>query len=515
VIDLRTVAEAAEIYTERRDADPIIHSKDFGAQSDFHRSVKRECWMFGGNRTGKSHSLAKMIASFARFGHLNYDDCYKLAPKGPVAILVVSVTHDQSRNVMQPKIFNNGAGVAEVPFIPDCEIENFNKTEQNLRLKNGSIIYFRSCQSGPEHFAGYQVDLAAFDEPPDEHVYSECVIRVAAGRRLWIRGAATILPPPGVPGGIVWMYSKKIAPWKDKGGNEANPNLDIFTMSVYDNPLILEGELRGMEEQFPPGSPEYLIRMKGVLLPSIGGTLVYTPFMRSYHVDHQLGPKNINQNLPLCLSTDFNAADGVWTINQKWQNEYVTLDEIHLERSDIASMVYEFRSRYPTHGAELWIYGDATGRRRDGQTGEANFYLIQEYLEGYPVPIRFNLPQAGLNPPVSDRVASVNRVLRPADGSRRYRIAAHCTETIKDFEGTKWRLNGTIDKEGGRRSDGADTVGYWLNLEQPVQRKIGPSSRRVTSIARPGGFRRPASRPAGVFPPGVSRMPRGGFGVRR
>jgi hypothetical protein len=513
-LDLRTVAEAAEIFIDRRESDPLLKGINFGAQGAFHCSVKPEVWMFGGNRTGKSHSLAKKIASFARFGHENHERAYLHAPRGPVSILVVSVTHDQSRNVMQPKIFNNGSGVAEIPFIPDSEIENFNKTEQILRLKNGSIIYFKSCQSGPEVFAGYSCDMIAFDEPPTEEVYRECAIRVAAGRRLLIRGAATILPPPGQPGGISWMYHKKIAPWKDKGGNDNNKMLDIFTMSVYDNPLILDEELRRMEEQFPPGSPEYLIRMKGSLLPSIGGTLVYTPFMRAYHVDHELGPKDIKKHLPICLSTDFNAADGVWTVNQKWQDEYVTLDEIHLERSDVASMVYEFRSRYPTHGAELWIYGDATGRKRDGQTGEANFYLIQEYFEGYPVPIRFNLPQAGLNPPIRDRVASVNRVLRPADGSRRYRIASHCIETIKDFEGTKWRLNGTIDKEGGRRSDGADTVGYWINIEQPVQRKIGPT-RRLTSIARPGGFRRPPNRPAGVFPPGVTNMPRGGFGMRR
>lgn len=513
MLDLRTIAEAADIYTERRDKDPLNNAQDFGAQEAFHASTKPEVWLFGGNRTGKSHSLAKMVSAYARFGHTNYKDALTKAPKGPVSILVVSVTHDQSRNVMQPKIFNNGTGVGETPFIPASEIEGFNKTEQILRLRNGSIIYFKSCQSGPEAFAGYQVDMVAFDEPPDEAVYKECVIRVAAGRRLWIRGAATILPPPGQPGGISWVYTKKIAPWKEKGGNSGTPGFDVFTMSVYDNPLILDDELRRMEEQFPPGSPEYLIRMKGALLATIGGTLVYPPFMRTYHVDHDLGPKDIKPYLPLCLSTDFNAADGVWTINQKWGEEYVTLDEIHLERSDVASMVYEFRSRYPSHNAELWIYGDASGRRRDQQTGEASFYLIQEYLEGYPVPIRFNLPQAGINPPVRDRVASVNRVLRPADGVRRYRIAGHCTETIKDFEGTKWKLNGTIDKEGGRRSDGADTVGYYIHQEMPVQRKFVGG--RVTSVRPAGGFRRPSRAGSpGVFPPGVTQRPRGGFARR-
>jgi hypothetical protein len=307
------------------------------------------------------------------------------------------------------------------------------------------------------------------------------------------------------------MYTEKIGPWKDKGGNDNSPTMDIFTMSIYDNPLILREELDRMEAEFPPGSPEYLIRMKGVLLPSIGGTLVYTPFMRAYHVDHNLGPKDLKPNLPLMLSTDFNATDGVWTVNQKWGEEYVTLDEIHLERSDVASMVYEFRSRYPSHGAELWIYGDATGRRRNMQTGEASFYLIQEYLEGYPCPIRFNLPQAGVNPPIQDRVAAVNRVLRPGDGQRRYRIAGHCHETIKDFEGTKWRMNGTIDKEGGRRSDGADTVGYLMIQEQPVQRRFGGPT-RVTSIRNAGGFRKPQA--GGVFPAGVTKQPRGGFRVR-
>ena len=491
-MDLRELTEAAEILADRRDQDGLMDFDPFVHQTKLAQSTKSEAWLFGGNRSGKTEELAAIVATYARHGVLDHTRVATgatIPTFKPVKIWCISLTYDMSRNIMQPKIFDNGAGLQErKPFIPASEIASWNITNQTLKLNNGSLILFKSCDGGRNVFQGADVELVAFDEVPNEEVYKEVAMRVGGGRRLLVRGAATILPPPGVPGGVSWMFSRKVRPWLDAGGNDDSEHLDIFTASIYDNTTILDEELRRMESQYPPGSQEHRIRMKGELLPTIGGTLVYPPFNRTYHTNKELIDMRTGQptariihHQPLCLSLDFNVTDGVWLVGQYMNGRFLALDEIAMERSDIASMTYEFRSRFPSHSAELWVYGDATGRRRNEQTGESNYHLFQQYMTGYPVPIRFHIPD--VNPAVADRINAVNLALRPPDGSKKVEISPLCENLIADAEAAKWKANGKIDKLGGRRQDAMDCFGYWIYMVAPVARfgRVRPGLRSIPS----------------------------------
>lgn len=518
MLDFRTAAEAAELLVARAEKDglralvngdpgPFVH------QLKLWESDKPEAWLFGANRSGKTEGLMARRASRLRFGNQDprgaYGNGFVLYDRA-VKSWVVSLKHEMSRNIVQPKLFANGAGVEDgrPKMIPASEIKSWNITNQTLVLKNGSVNIFKSCDQGPAAFQGEALDDIDFDEVPDEDVYRESTIRVGGGQRLLIRGAATILPPPGEPGGVSWMYPKKVRPWLDAGRKD--DDLDIFTASIYDNPTILPSEIARLEREFPPGSPEGMIRLKGMLLPTIGGSIVYGgSFLRSYHMSSALAPIDgrgyrnlaINPYAALVLAVDFNAVNGVWLIGQKLGRVFRVLDEIALERSDIPAMTYEFRTRVPAHGAELWIYGDATGRRRDGQTGEASFYLIQEYLQNYPCPVRFIIPD--VNPPVKDRVNALNRVLRPGDGTRMVEIADHCDRLAHDLETTKWKANGTIDKSNpAEQSNGADAFGYWVVGDSPVPRHAGGSTRPLRTIRSPRYTSRGTS--GQPFPAGVT-----------
>lgn len=475
---MRAALEAAEMLETRRETDALLLTNWFPNQVVGFTSGKGEAWSFGGNRSGKTKWLMGLVASFARFGVFDPRRARLIGAALPTftpkRIWVISLDRDMSRNIVQPTLFHNGADLSgQDVFIPDSEIAEFNITNQTLRLKCGSIIIFKTCEAGPLAFQGADVDLAAFDEVPPQEVYTETTMRVGGGRRLWIRGAATILPPPGVPGGIRWIYNVKVKPWIEAGGNAFTPHLDIINLRLLDNPHILPEEKERLVAMYPPGSAEYRIRILGELLPTIGGTPVYSGYDRTYHQDYALAPivdgarrPRIDPHLPLVLSMDFNPSNGVWLVGQRIQRMFRIVDEITMERSDIPTMTAEFRSRYPSHGAELWIYGDTTGRREGDQTGQSNFHLFQAHMTGYPVPIRYKLPS--LNPPVPDRVASVNLALRPSDGTKQFAHAPHCTNLRDDLEGSKWKANGKIDKIGGRRSDGADCLGYWICTEQPT-----------------------------------------------
>jgi hypothetical protein len=517
VADLRTLAEAISVLAERRDEDGLaqfLTEGPFPHQVALMGSKKSEAWLFGANRSGKTEAVAAIAAAFLRFGHPDPRPAYMAGGRlvvvdRSVRVWAISLNYDMSRNILQPRLFRNGAGVGNrQPFIPTSELlpstQGWNITNQTLRLKNGSICIFKTVEAGRDAFQGADIDLAIFDEVPDEEVYTEVSMRVGGGRRLFIRGAATILPPPGVPGGVSWMYERKVHPWIARGTtnderNAKSPDLDIFTARLRDNPTILADEYQRICAQFAPGSPEYRIRVEGELLPSVGGALVYSNFNPDFHVNAALGPESIDPHLPLCLSVDFNPAGGVWIVGQKQDHVFRVMDEIALERSDIASMAYEFRSRYPAHQAELWIYGDATGRRRHEQTGQSNYHLIQHYLQGYPTPIRFFIPD--VNPFIVDRVAAVQLQLRSPDGMRRFEISkTHCPQTINDLLTTKWRAWGKIEKRGRIQSNGADCVGYWIAADAPPARFSHTPTLR--SIRGPSYQTRP-----GVFAPTFSRSP--------
>lgn len=506
---LREAVEAAELLAHRKANDGLrIALKDwsiedpeglFAHQRAYVESGKPEAWLFGANRSGKTEALAIVVATYLRFGVLDPREAYAPGFKfvGPKRVWCISLTSELSRNIFQPKLFNNGCRIdPRPPLIPDDEIANWNITNQTLLLKNGSLCIFKAAEQGEGVFQGADVDLEGFDEVPAKGVYKESTIRIGGGRKLLIRGAATILPPAGQAGGVSWMFQEKAQPWLALGQSNAernakSPKLDVFTAGIRANKTILEEEIERLESVFAPGSPEYQIRVLGHLLPSIGGALCYAPFSRTYHVVENLAPIDSNGQrhplihpyLPLCLNVDFNPENGVWTVGQRQGRIFRILDEITLERSDIASMCAEFRVRYPAHQAELWIHGDATGRRKEGQTGMSSFHLIAQYMGGYPAPIRFNLPD--INPPVKDRVDAVNLQLRPPTGERLVEISPACPETIKDLEGTKWNAKGQIDKRNGRRSDAMDTVGYWVFFAAPTRAPFQSTS-ALRSIKTPG-----------------------------
>ena len=514
--DLREAVEAGQQLAERRAKDGMADLALFMHQVRFVESQKDEAWLLGANRSGKSEAGAYVVGSMARFGVLDAHEAFTpgYVFSGPKRIWCVSLTAELSRNIFQPKLFQNGCRIdPRPPLIPDSEIASWNITNQTLRLKNGSIIIFKTCEGGRDVFQGADCDLILFDEVPDEDVYKECTLRVGGGRRLLIRGAATILPPVGVAGGISWLFLAKAQPWLQKGQtnderNAKSPDYDIFTAGMRDNPTILPEEIHRLESIFEPGSPEHMIRIMGMLLPSIGGALCYAPFNRGFHVVDNLAPMVEGQRrpvvapfLPLCLNVDFNPENGVWTIGQKINKTFRVLDEITLERSDIASMCHEFRSRYPAHQAELWIHGDSTGRRQEGQTGLSSFHMIAQYLAGYPAPIRFRLPS--VNPPQRDRVNAVNLQLRPPSGERLIEFSPLCVETMKDAEGSKWNARFQIDKKHGRRSDGMDTVGYWVVYDSPAHAAFRDNG-GLKSVRSPSYFQSATHR--GPFPSGVTQL---------
>jgi len=346
---------AIGLMTERRQQDGLYQWNPHAKQIPFCESTASEAWMLSANRSGKSDALAAIVASHARFGHLNPRVSYAAGGRielcdRAMAIWCVSLSYALGKESFQPKLFDFAGRPPSPnkPFIPEWEIKRrqgrvcWHETRQVLELKNGSVIFFKSCDQDPGVFQAAERDLITFDEAPPKNIYDECVIRLPSGtRRLIIRGAATLLPPEGMIGGVSWLYSEKCQPWLEG----KMPDLELFQAAMTDNPHIPPSEIRKAEDRFPPGTPMHRIRILGEWLPGVAGTRAYAAFDRRIHVDHTIGRHTRQFRYPLLWTIDWNVEPMGTTIWQRIDGEYIGLEELTLELGAIADLADEFKRR--------------------------------------------------------------------------------------------------------------------------------------------------------------------------
>jgi len=159
--DVLSAAAAVKRLAERRAQDALHSWVPTARQAPFIECQESEAWFIAANRSGKSDALAAIIASLARFGRTDPRPAY--CPSGAVvydkavSIWATSLTFPLGRDILQPKLFDNGfvpAGQPHAPFIPPWEIARWTTTDQVLKLKNGSLIGFKSCDQGRDLFQG-------------------------------------------------------------------------------------------------------------------------------------------------------------------------------------------------------------------------------------------------------------------------------------------------------------------------------------------------------------------------
>lgn len=211
---------------ENYNSSSVIHKK----QLEFHKCKKRNRWVFGGNRTGKTECGAVECVWLARGIHP-----YK-KNKPNVSGWIVSVTYQTQRDVAQDKILH---------YIKEEWIEEIVMLEgRKSSAKNGFIDYiliknifgglsklaFKSQEQGREKFQGTSLDFVWFDEEPSYDIYIECRMRVM-DKRGEIFGTMTPLK------GLTWLYNEIYI-------NEKNDDeVWCIFMEWGDNPFLSEEEI--------------------------------------------------------------------------------------------------------------------------------------------------------------------------------------------------------------------------------------------------------------------------------
>lgn len=239
---------------------PLVHEK----QLAFHRCEKRNRWVFGGNRSGKTECGAVETVWRARGIHPYREN-------KPTEGWVVSLTREVQRDVAQRKILSylKKEWIADVVMVSGKSSQPEGGVIDYISVFNvfgsTSRIGFKSCESGREKFQGASLDYVWFDEEPPEDVYDECRMRVF-DRHGDIYGTMTPLK------GLTFVY--------DKIYMSSDPDVWYEFMEWADNPYL---DRRDVDSLTAALSADVLdSRRYGRFIKRSG--LVYPEFDESVHV---------------------------------------------------------------------------------------------------------------------------------------------------------------------------------------------------------------------------------------
>ena len=258
----------------------VIHKK----QLEFHKCKKKNRWVFGGNRSGKTECGAVEAIYMARGIHPYRKN------KPDVFGWVVSLSTQVQRDVAQKKILKylNPDWIEKVIMHEGRKDSPENGVIDQLIIKNVfgglSTIGFKSCDQGREKFQGSSLDFVWFDEEPPKDIYDECKMRVL-DKCGDIFGTMTPLK------GLTFVYEEIFL-------NKFNSKEVWYEfMEWSDNPYLDKREIESMTESMSEDALES--RRYGRF--SQGQGLVYGEFDENVHV---IEPFNVPKEWQCNLSID-------------------------------------------------------------------------------------------------------------------------------------------------------------------------------------------------------------------
>lgn len=318
----------------------------------------------------------------------------------------------------------------------------------------GQVI-FRTLDK-PANIVGYEVADSGVDEldtltaEKADEAWNKIIGR---NRQKKKNGAPNTIGVATTPEGFRFCYDT----W-DKPGRKTTPEkgYKLIQAPTSSNrkflPLNYEQQLR---DTYPTALCEAYLAGKFVNLTS--GT-IYVGFDRRL----SRSKESIKENETLHIGMDFNVTKMAAAIHVMREGKPHCVGEL-VKVFDTPAMVKLIKDRYKAIGHPIMVYPDATGRARDSSGAtETDLALLRA---------EFTVCVNSINPPVKDRITSVN-VLLDKHGERNYFInddlAPHLVE---GFEKQVYDKNGEPDKTAGLDHI-IDAAGYFIAYKFPIVKHI-------------------------------------------
>ncbi|MBO4297839.1 MAG: terminase family protein [Clostridia bacterium] len=462
---LREAEGLAREYRRRRCEDRLKYYRPHERQALFHRCPKRNKWLLGGNRTGKTEAGAAECAYLARGNHPY------LPVNRPMNGWVVSLSGEVQRDVAQKKLLGyiNPAWIRGVRMREGRADDLENGVIDTIQIESVhggvSTIGFKTCAQGREKFQGTSQDFIWFDEEPPEDIYFECVMRTLdTGGRIF--GTMTPLR------GLTWVHDRIYL-------NEfADPEVWCLTMSWKDNPYLPRAELEKLEKTLPQDELE--ARRDGRFV-SVNG-LVYNEFDEQVHV---IDPFDVPPDWQDMISIDPGLSKPLschWYAADPEGNVYVVAEHYQANMNISAHMREIERVSRALHWKRdadnrLCALMDAAADQRALQSERSVAELFRE--QGLNVNTRVNKSKW----PGIQRVKQYLEphpcwdVKRWPDGKPRLFIFRTCPMMIREIKKYRWKED---EDEPVKRDDHAmDELRYYLMSRPAPQESRRPEESAV------------------------------------
>lgn len=256
--DKLTYLTLLEEQQRRRQEDPLRYAKQHAKQQEATASDRAIRVLFWANRVGKTEWGAQETSRYAEAKHPTR------SVRPGVEIWCCCPSFDAQEETTQKKLLT---------YIPAKDIDHVDylrgKIMKKMRLKNGTIISFKSYEQGREKFQGTGKRLIWFDEEPPKDIWEECFVRVEAGQQLDV--ILTMTPVKG----MTWVYD-------DLYLATNNPDLFISTAGWDDNPYLTDEQKQQMARGLSKSA--LLVRREGKFVKRVG--LVCAWWDRNVHLRH-------------------------------------------------------------------------------------------------------------------------------------------------------------------------------------------------------------------------------------
>ncbi len=440
-------------YLAAYNAGEVKHEK----QLAFHKSLKRNRWVFGGNRSGKTECGAVECVYMARGIHPYREN------RRNVCGWVVSLSAQVQRDVAQKKILR----YLRRDWIEDIVMSSGRKDAPEhgiidfIRVKNvfggSSVIGFKSCDQGREKFQGASLDFVWFDEEPPQDVYMECRMRVF-DRRGDIFGTMTPLK------GLTFVYNEIYL------NRHADPEVWYEFMEWSDNPYLDQGEIAALEGSMDENDLQS--RRYGRFASAAAG-LVYPEFDEGVHVVEPFEiPKEWQDNISIDPGLN-NPLSAHWYAVDFDDNVYVVAEHYEAGR-DIdyhAESIREICRRLDWHsdgkGRVCALIDSAAKQRTLGSLKS----VVELFYE------RGILVNPNVDKDLFSGIARVKSYLNRKNGLPNLYIFRNCVHLIRELKGYYW---GSGDTPRKADDHSLDELRYYLTSRP----KKTPPAIRLTEVQK-------------------------------
>lgn len=442
-------------------------------QIAFHKCAKRNRWVFGGNRSGKTECGAAETVWLARGNHPYRKN------KADVFGWVVSVSSQVQRDVAQKKVlaYLRPDWIADIVMISGRKDNPERGVIDQIVVKNvfggTSVIGFKSCDQGREKFQGSSLDFVWFDEEPPEDIYRECQMRVL-DRKGDIFGTMTPLK------GLTFLYGEIYL----NSGN--NPEIWYEFMEWADNPFLSGKEISLLERSLDETTLQS--RRYGRFAAREG--LVYPEFDENVHV---IEPFSVPAEWQDAISIDpglKNPLSAHWYAVDYDGNVFVVAEhyaagrdvDFHADAIKRISGALDWKRDLK---GRISAYIDSAAGQRTLASQKSVSELFYE---------RGILVNPRVNKDLFSGIARVKSYLNRNNGAPDIYVFSCCTNMIREFKSYFW---GSGDNPEKKDDHAMDELRYYLmNRPQHIQRAAEKSGvqkekeRLIRALSRPKGGKR-------------------------